>query len=407
MNSYLVGGAVRDELLHSLLGLRPRGGDRDFVVTGATPQLMLDAGYRQVGRNFPVFLHPDTHEQYALARDSSGGVARDIPLEADLARRDLTINAMAYGEGGNLVDPFGGRDDIRRGMLRQVEGAFAADPLRIIRLARFAAELPHFMVETGSLHAAQAVVSAGALDAVDPERIFAEMRKAFQSTLPSRFVQVLRTTGALAALLPEVDHLFGVPQPGKYHPEFDAGIHTCMAMDVAAGLMAGSAEVVFAALVHDLGKGITPPRDWPSHRGHERRGLPLVEAVCDRLKVPVAWQRLAMSVCEYHLHLHRVAELKPATVVDMFSAIGLYHHPDRLEMFCAACEADSRGRTGLEKTSYPQTAFLRDCLEAVGSIDVEPLRLRYSGRQLGDAVRKARIRQLSQARGRRLARHFS
>lgn len=394
---YLVGGAVRDELL----GLPHR--ENDWVVVGGTPDELRTQGYRQVGASFPVFLHPDTGEEYALARTERKqghgyhGFSVDfhpgVTLEEDLERRDLTINAMARDEQGVVIDPFGGQRDLERRVLRHVSPAFSEDPLRVLRVARFAARFAElgFRVHGSTMQLMQGMVACGELEHLVPERVWAEFAKALASTRPEVFIDVLRNCGALAVLLPEVDCLFGIPQPEKYHPEIDTGVHVMMTMNAAARL-GGSAEAVFAVLLHDLGKGLTRTDHLPSHIGHERKGVPLVNRVCDRLRVPGTFRDLAVKVCELHLRCHRLMEARPSTVMDLVEQADLLRRPDRAGEFILACKADFLGRKGLEDRPYPQGERLRDALNAAlairaKDIDTEGL----DGVQIGEKLRNARV----------------
>ena len=406
MQSYLVGGAVRDELL----GYPVR--ERDWVVVGATPQDMLDAGFRQVGKDFPVFLHPQSGEEYALARTErkrghgytgfAVHCAPDVTLEDDLKRRDLTINAMARSADGELIDPHGGRRDLDARRLRHVSEAFVEDPLRVLRTARFAARYASlgFSVAGETLELMRSIVAQGELAYLPAERVWVEMERALGERDPAVFVRVLRDCAALGALLPEVDALFGVPQRADYHPEIDTGTHLLMVLDQAARLRRDS-RVAFAALTHDLGKGITPAQVLPSHRGHERAGLPLVEAVCKRLKVPRAHRELALAVCENHLLVHRSRELRGDTLLKLLTAAGAFRDGDRFDLFLAACEADSRGRLDREHCPYPQADYLREAraiARTVSAADFGDSDL--SGRALGDAIRAEQARRLNALRQR-------
>ena len=404
MKAYLVGGAVRDALLG-----RPVK-ERDWVVVGATADAMLARGYKPVGKDFPVFLHPETREEYALARTERktapgyhGFVihaAPDVTLEQDLLRRDLTINAMARDESGMLIDPHGGLQDLEARRLRHVSPAFSEDPVRILRLARFAARFAPlgFTVASDTRGLMRDMVAAGEVDALVPERVFAELSKALEEAKPSVFFEVLRDCGALGRLFPELDALFGVPQPAQHHPEIDTGIHTLMVLDQAARL---SPDPVtrFAALTHDLGKALTDPARWPRHRGHERLGLPALSRLCDRLKVPNAHRKLAEKVMRYHGHAHRAAELRPGTLVDLLQRLDAFRQKDALEPFLLACEADARGRTGFENRDYPQADWLRVAHRAAQEISVQPLLDQgYQGVALGQALRCERIRRVKSAR---------
>ncbi len=403
MNSavYLVGGAVRDKIL----GLSPR--ERDWVVVGGTPDQLLARNFRQVGASFPVFLHPDTGEEYALARTERKqghgyhGFTVDfhpgVTLEEDLARRDLTVNAMARAGDGRLIDPFGGQKDLEQRILRHVSPAFCEDPLRVLRVARFAARFAElgFRVHPSTMELMREMVTSGELEHLVPERVWAEFADAMSSSQPDVFIKVLRERGALAVLLPEVDRLFGVPQPAKYHPEIDTGIHVLMTMNLAARL-GGPAEVVFALLLHDLGKGLTADALLPSHVGHEKSGVPLVNDVCARLRTPGAFRDLALKVCELHLRCHRLLEARPSTVMKLIEDADLLRRPERLREFVRACEADFRGREGLEDRPYPQGDRLQAALQAVLAIqarDIETTGL--EGVQIGEKLRKVRIKAIA------------
>lgn len=404
MKAYLVGGAVRD----ALLGRPVR--ERDWVVVGTTPGDMLARGYQPVGKDFPVFLHPETREEYALARTERktapgyhGFVthaAPDVTLEQDLLRRDLTINAMARDDAGALIDPHGGLQDLKAKRLRHVSPAFSEDPVRILRLARFAARfaLLGFDIAEDTRVLMQDMVAAGEVDALVPERVFAELSKALEEETPSVFFEVLRDCGALARLFPELDALFGVPQPPQHHPEIDAGIHSLMVLDQAARL-SPDPVIRFAALTHDLGKALTDPSRWPRHRGHERLGLSALTSLCDRLKVPNAHRRLAEKVMRYHGHAHRAVELRPGTLVDLLQRLDAFRQKEALESFLLACEADARGRTGFEEQAYPQADWLRVAHRAALEVSVQPLLDQgYQGIALGQALRGERIRRVKSAR---------
>ncbi|UCE89064.1 MAG: multifunctional CCA addition/repair protein [Pseudomonadota bacterium] len=374
MKAYLVGGCVRDRLL----GLSVK--DRDWVVVGTTPSEMLTQGFRQVGKDFPVFLHPETHEEYALARTERKTApgytgfefhaAPDVSLEDDLQRRDLTVNAMAETPEGELVDPYGGLDDLTHRVLRHVSPAFAEDPVRILRVARFAARFAQwdFTVAPETRALMREMVESGEVDALVPERVWQETNCALAEAKPSRFFEVLRECGALARLFPEVDRLFGVPQPREHHPEVDSGVHVMLVVDQAARLSEETA-VRFAALVHDLGKGITPREEWPRHIDHEERGVPLVEALCERLKVPNEYRDLGILVTRYHLHYFRAAELRPGTMLKTLQALDAFRRPERFELFLLACEADARGRTGWEQRDIPEGRIMRNALQAAAAVD--------------------------------------
>jgi len=403
MEIYLVGGAVRDELLGYPVA------ERDWVVVGARPQDMLDRGYRQVGRDFPVFLHPGTNEEYALARterkQGHGYTGFEVhcdpavTLEADLRRRDLTINAMARDTGGQLVDPYGGREDLQRRLLRHVSEAFVEDPLRVLRTARFAARYAHlgFTVADDTLALMREIVNQGELAHLAAERIWVELERALGERDPDVFITVLRDCGALAALLPEVDALFGVPQSEEHHPEIDSGIHTLMVLQQAARLT-DDTTVRFAALLHDLGKAITPASDWPRHIAHEHRGEEPVLAVCARLKAPNQYRDLARITCKYHLLCHRAMELKGRTVMKLLRNTDALRQPQRFEAFLLACEADARGRKGLEGRDYPQADYLRRALAEAQSVSAADMDPALSGRTLGEAIHAERVRRLQRLR---------
>ena len=391
---YLVGGAVRDELL----GLEV--GERDWVVVGSTPQRMAELGYQEVGKDFPVFLHPQTKEEYALARTErkSGrgykgfvfDTAETITLEEDLRRRDITINAIAKGRDGQLIDPYEGRRDLTKKLIRHVSPAFIEDPLRALRVARFAAQLD-FTVAAETRTLLQDISAAGELDALTPERVWMETEKALCCARPARYFETLRDCGALARLFPEVDCLFGVPQPEQHHPEIDTGIHTMMTLEQAA-LLSDEPEVRFAALVHDLGKGNTPRLEWPAHRGHEERGVALVENLCQRLRAPRKYQELARLVSRHHLDCHRVAELRPTTVLNRLTALDAFRRPMRFKQFLLACEADSRGRTGYEKRDYPQAALFEQYRLACREADTSLPEVHESdGKKIAEHIRRRRL----------------
>lgn len=372
MQTYVVGGAVRDELL----GLP--GADRDHVVVGGTPEAMLALGFRPVGRDFPVFLHPETHEEYALARTErktgrgyhgfAFHAAPDVSLEQDLGRRDLTINAMARGADGRLIDPYGGASDLRARILRHVGPAFVEDPVRILRIARFAARFTDFSVATETMTLMRRMVADGEVDHLVPERVWQELARGLMETRPSRMLEVLRDCGALARLLPEIDRLFGVPQRREFHPEVDTGIHTLMVVDRAAGLGFGLA-VRWAALLHDLGKGSTPAAILPRHIGHEERSVELAEEVSTRLRVPNEARDLALLTARWHGDIHRGAELKPTTVVSLLEKTDALRRPERFEQLLQACECDFRGRQGREEDIYPVAGRFRLALSAARGID--------------------------------------
>ncbi len=392
---YRVGGALRDELL----GLRPS--EQDFVVVGASPSQMLARGFRAVGRDFPVFLHPDTHEEFALARTerkSAPGyrgfvfhTGPEVSLEDDLARRDLTVNAIAEDREGRLIDPFGGQSDLDRKILRHVSAAFVEDPVRLVRLARFATRFDTFSIAPETLELCRVLVASGEVDHLVPERVWQEMARALMHQRPSRFFRVLRETGALARLLPELDALWGVPQVPEFHPEIDTGTHVMLVLDQAAAMQA-PLDVRFACLVHDLGKGLTPAEQLPKHHGHEKRGLEPVADVCNRLRVPNETRNLAMLVCEFHLVCHRAAELRPGTVMQLLKRTDALRRPQRFERFLLACEADKRGRKGRGSRHYPPAELLRRARAAAAAVSAKPLQQKgLSGKALGEALQQARI----------------
>ncbi|WP_340122866.1 multifunctional CCA addition/repair protein [Methylobacter svalbardensis] len=402
MEIYLVGGAVRDKLL----GLPVK--ERDWVVLGETPESMVKHGYRPVGKDFPVFLHPKTHEEYALARTERKTApgykgftihaAPDVSLEQDLIRRDLTINAMAMTPEGRLIDPYGGQIDLEKRIFRHISPAFAEDPVRILRIARFAARYGHLgftlAEETRSLM--QSMVTAGEVDHLVPERVWAELFKALNEKSPSAFFYTLKACAALDKIFPEIQCLFGVPQPEHYHPEIDTGIHVMLCLEQAA-LLSASPEVRFAALVHDLGKGVTPRANWPHHYGHETQGLRILEQLCMRLRVPNSFKTLAVQVMQYHSHCHRAFELRASTITDMLAALGAYKPRHKLSEFLQACEADAKGRTGFENTPYPQAVLLSGAAKAAASVDTSSiLNGEFKGSHIGEAIRRLRIKAVAE-----------
>lgn len=401
MQIYLVGGAVRDKLLGVPVT------DRDYVVVGATPEQMAANGFRPVGSDFPVFLHPETKEEYALARtERKRGhgykgftvyAAPDVTLEDDLKRRDLTINAMAEHSDGTLVDPFGGAADLRAGVLRHVSPAFAEDPVRVLRVARFAARYAGrgFQIADETLALMRSMVASGEIDHLVPERVWAELERALGEDHPARFFEVLGACGALARLFPELDALYGVPQPPEHHPEVDTGVHTMLVLQQAATL-SPDPRVRFAALVHDLGKGTTPRAEWPRHIGHEQRGAVLVENLCRRLRVPNEYRDLGLLVTRYHAHCHRAQELRPATLLDTLDALDAFRRPERVPLFVEACEADARGRTGKERNPYPQAEIFLRAHAAAQAVDTaavaaEAVAAGLEGPALGERIRARRI----------------
>lgn len=402
MKRYAVGGAVRDELL----GLAVK--ERDWVVVGATPEAMVAQGYRPVGKDFPVFLHPQTREEHALARTerkSGRGyhgftfhTGPEVTLEDDLRRRDLTVNAIARGEDGTLVDPYGGRRDLEARVLRHVSPAFAEDPVRILRLARFHARFAPlgFRVAEETLALMRGMVEAGEADHLVPERVWQETERALMLDAPSVFFRTLRDCGALARVMPELDALFGVPQRADYHPEVDTGVHVLLCVDVAARLDF-ALPVRVSALLHDLGKALTPKSEWPSHRQHEARGVPLVERFCERLRVPAECRELAVIQTREHLIIHLAQELRPGTLLELLERVDLFRRPERFERLLEACLCDARGRTGHEQDPYPQVAYLREAARvASGASAREVVREGLSGEAIGAALRELRRERLAQ-----------
>lgn len=395
---YLVGGAVRDELLGRAHF------DRDYVVVGATPDDMLARGFKPVGKDFPVFLHPGTGEEYALARTErktgpgyhgfSFHAAPDVTLEDDLARRDLTINAMARDEAGTLVDPYGGEKDLRDRLLRHVSPAFVEDPVRILRVARFRARYAPlgFRIADETMALMRVMVTNGEAARLVPERVWAETRKALAEPSPAAFLRALRECGALAVLFPEVDALYGVPQSPEHHPEVDCGVHLELVMDQCARLAPGDDLAGFCALTHDLGKALTPKDELPRHIAHEHRGLAPLQKLCERLKVPAEHAQLAALTCRHHLDAHRALELKPSTVLALLEAFDAFRRPQRLEPFLVACEADKRGRLHHEHDAYPQADFLRAARDTAAAVTAQPfVEQGLHGPAIGEAVREARI----------------
>jgi tRNA nucleotidyltransferase (CCA-adding enzyme) len=402
MKIYLVGGAVRDELLNY-----PHK-EKDWVVVGTTVEEMLAQGYQQVGKDFPVFLHPDTKEEHALARTerkTSPGykgfdvhATPDVTLEDDLLRRDLTINAIAKDKNGKIIDPFNGLKDLHDKILRHVSPAFTEDPVRILRVARFAARYLHlgFIVADETMQLMKDMVAAGEVDALVPERVWQEMNKALGERSPTRFIEVLRDCGALKVILPEVDCLFGVPQPVEHHPEIDTGIHTLMVLQQACKLSQDT-DVRLAALLHDLGKGMTPESEWPRHINHEARGADIVLDVCKRLRIPNEYRDLAERTARFHLHYHRALELKPATIVKTLEQLDAFRKPERFEKFILASEADARGRPGYEDKYFEQSDFFRKALEAANHVDVAALRDQgFENMKLANKIKDERARLISE-----------
>ncbi len=372
MQIYTVGGAVRDELL----GLQVK--DRDFVVVGSTPEEMVKLGFRPVGKDFPVFLHPETQEEYALARTERKTArgykgfqihaSADVTLEEDLARRDLTINAIAKDDQGKLYDFFGGLADIQAKKLRHVSEAFAEDPVRILRISRFSARFADFTVAEETTDLMRQMVQNGEVDALVPERVWQELARGMMEKTPSRMFETLRSCGALARLMPEVDRLFGVPQPEKYHPEIDTGVHVMLVLDYAASKNY-TLPVRFAALTHDLGKGTTPQEEWPRHIGHEARSVGLVSELSQRLRVPNDCRELALTTAQFHGDAHHALELRASTLLKLFQSTDALRQRERFESFLLACECDYCGRPGYAEKTYEQAGHLRKALEAASSVD--------------------------------------
>ncbi|GAA6131327.1 multifunctional CCA addition/repair protein [Halopseudomonas sabulinigri] len=400
-STYLVGGAVRDQLLGREVT------ERDWVVVGATPEILLQEGFQPVGQDFPVFINPLNGEEYALARTERksgqgyGGftfhTSPDVTLEQDLIRRDLTVNAMALGSDGRVIDPYGGQQDLAQRILRHVSPAFAEDPLRVLRVARFAARYAElgFQVAPETLALMRQLAQSGELKALTPERSWKEISRALMEPNPEVFIQVLRDCGALAELLPEVDALFGVPQPPAHHPEIDTGVHVLQVLQIAAREQL-PLPARWACLLHDLGKGLTPEQDWPKHHGHEHKGIKAVKAVNQRCKAPRDCQELALLCCEYHTHCHRALELRPQTLIKLFKALDIYRRSERFELFLAVCRADAQGRTGREHSDYPQAEYLRGAAQAAREVAIGPLLERgLSGAELGKALEQQRQQALA------------
>lgn len=396
MQIYLVGGAIRDRLLH-----RPVT-ERDWLVVGATPEQMLAQGFRQVGQDFPVFLHPDTQEEYALARTErkvGPGYrgfqfsAEQVSLEQDLARRDLTINAIAEDAQGQLLDPYQGLADLNARILRHVSPAFSEDPVRILRLARFAARYSPlgFRIAPDTLALCQTMVQNGEVAHLTPERVWQEFERALGEPEPVRFIDTLKRVGALAVILPELDALFGVPNPPRWHPEVCSGVHSLLSLHQASRL-SPNPRVRFAALLHDLGKSQTDASHWPSHPGHESMALALIQRLCQRLKVPNEFRALALHTAQYHSHCHRIDELKASTQLKLVQALDGLRRPERIEEFVLACEADARARPGFDQREYGQAKRLRQIQAAAQAVTAAPLLAQgYQGAALGEQLERARL----------------
>lgn len=397
MQVYLVGGAVRDRLLG-----RPVK-ERDWVVVGASPEELERQGFVPVGREFPVFLHPRTHEEYALARlerkvapgyhGFTTQFSPEVTLQEDLRRRDLTINAMAESSAGEIVDPYGGRRDLEARLLRHVSESFIEDPVRVLRVARFAARYADlgFRVAEETVALMRRMTESGELAALVPERVWQETERALGEARPDVFFETLRECGALRVIFPELAALYGVPQPPRWHPEIDTGVHVMLALRYSAAIGAAT-TVRFAVLMHDLGKALTAPERWPSHRGHEEGGVPVIQALCERLKVPNGYRDLAVLTARHHAVVHRAAELRPATVLKLFEATDAFRRPERFEEMLAACEADARGRTGLETQPYPQRDYLRRARAAAAAVSLdEKERQGLAGPAIGEKLREQRL----------------
>lgn len=402
LKKYLVGGAVRDKLL----GIETY--DRDWVVVGATPQQLLEKGYTAVGKDFPVFLHPKTNEEHALARTerkSGSGYtgfacyfAQDVTLEEDLLRRDLTINAIAETADGKLIDPYNGQADLKKKILRHVSDAFQEDPLRVLRIARFAAKLHHlgFEIADETQLLLKQIVASGELTHLTAERIWLEWHKSMLTPNPQIFLSVLRACGALEQIIPEIDQLFGVPQPEKWHPEIDTGIHTLLVAKQAAQL-SDDPTVRFAAQVHDLGKGITPKNEWPSHKMHCHTGIALIEALCDRLRAPNEYRHLAVMVCKQHSNVHRAAELKASTMLKVLNSFDVWRKPHNLDNVLLCCQADHAGRKGLENTRYPQKERFKSAYQAALSVNVQDVIADgFKGKDIREELSKRQIEAIDQ-----------
>lgn len=402
MQIYRVGGAVRDRLLNY------PSSENDWVVVGASPQALIDRGYRPVGRDFPVFIHPQSGEEYALARTERksghgyGGftfyTASNVTLIEDLQRRDLTINAIAEDPEGRLIDPYNGQRDLDDKILRHVSDAFLEDPLRVLRTARFAARYHHlgFSIASETMDAMRVLVDSGEMEHLVAERVWRETQRALGEQTPQVYFQTLRDCGALACILPEVDRLFGVAQRPDFHPEIDTGVHTMMALEQAAKL-SDDCSVRFAVLVHDVGKGITPADVLPRHTGHEARGLPLVKTLCERLKVPNEYRKLALVVTEYHLQCHRAADLKVETLLNLLRGVGALKSSAKLEPFLLSCEADARGRLGLENRHYSSPNYLRRAQSALATVSIADLvSLGVAGDEIGRQLHDRQIARLTE-----------
>ncbi|ASG04468.1 multifunctional CCA addition/repair protein [Vibrio anguillarum] len=401
MQVYLVGGAVRDQLLHIDIY------DKDWVVVGSSPEQMLATGFTPVGKDFPVFLHPKTKQEYALARTerkTGAGYtgfacyyAPDVTLEEDLARRDLTINAIAQDNAGKLIDPYGGQRDLHNRLLRHVSDAFIEDPLRVLRVARFAAKFAHlgFTIADETMALMKQITQSGELQHLTAERVWQEWQKSLATQHPEIFISALRQCGALKVVSPELDRLFGVPQPEKWHPEIDTGVHTLM-VAVQAAKLSSSIAVRFAAQVHDLGKGVTPKSEWPSHKMHCHTGVNIIKALCERVRIPNECKELALLVCEQHSNIHRAAELKPSTKLKILDKLDAWRKPERLLDVLLCCQADHAGRLGCEETPYPQRDIFLKAYQAALSVDVQQvISDGFQGKAIKEELDKRRIAAIS------------
>jgi tRNA nucleotidyltransferase (CCA-adding enzyme) len=405
MKAYLVGGAVRDTLLNFPVR------ERDWVVIGETPEAMLNRGFIEVGKDFPVFLHPETKEEYALARTErktthgykgfTVHATPDVTLEDDLIRRDLTINAIAMLDDGSLIDPYNGQADLKNKVFRHISPSFCEDPVRVLRIARFCARYQHlgFSIAPETQILMQEMVQQGEIDFLVPERVWAETKKALAEITPAAYFQALLDCGALERIFPEINALFGVPQTAEYHPEIDTGLHTLMVLEQAC-LLTEDLTVLFAALTHDLGKALTDKENWPHHYGHETLGLSALKKLCKRLRVPNDYQKLAHQVMEYHTHCHRAKELKPSTLCKLLSSLNAFKNSAQLDAFLLTCEADAKGRLGFENTAYPQADYLRAIHKAACLVDTSDiLKSDLQGKAIGEAIfnlRSAAIKKIKQ-----------
>ena len=400
MKTYLVGGAVRDKLLDYPVV------ERDWLVVGATSEALINQGFKQVGKDFPVFLHPKTGEEYALARtERKSGTghqgfkvhaSQDVTLEEDLIRRDLTVNAMAMDQGEVLYDPYNGQQDLKQKLLRHVSPAFSEDPLRVLRVARFAARYHHlgFKIVKETQLLMTDISHSGELKTLSAERVWKETVRALGEKSPHIYFEALKQCGGLKDWFPELDCLWGIPNPEKWHPEIDTGVHTMMVLEQCA-LLTNDSSTRFAALCHDLGKGVTPKEQWPSHRGHEKNGVAVIEKLAKRMRIPTDFTRLAKVVSEFHLHLHRIEELTPKTIVKVLERTDAFRKPERFEQVLIACEADYRGRTGFENRDYPQSQLMRDALAACQGVSVsEIIEQGYEGSKIAEEIHRRRISQV-------------